>query len=144
MTVRAHLSKGVVLPRPFVNSFRVRKIVATVMRSEKKRRFGEINVVFVDRATIRRMNKQFLDTAGDTDVIAFPYENHSGDIYICGPIAIRNAKHYNEPLGRELTRLVVHGTLHLLGYADWPKKAQKKMWARQEPLVDALWRNQSS
>jgi rRNA maturation RNase YbeY len=123
-----------------VSSRRVSRIVETVFRSEKKKRGGDVNVVFVDAKTIRRLNKKFLNTAGDTDVIAFPYEKNGGDIYICMPVAKSNARRYDEPLGRELTRLVIHGTLHLLGYADWPKKQKEKMWARQEPLVERLWR----
>lgn len=124
----------------------VHKIVKTVLMSEKKSASGEINVIYVDKKRIRRLNRQFLDTSTDTDVIAFPYEPEKGrsrkimgDIYICVPVARSNSKRFNEPFSREVTRLVVHGTLHLLGYADHPEHARKKMWVRQEPLVEALW-----
>lgn len=137
MTVRAHVFPAVKLPARFRAS--VPRIVGFVLRSTGKNARGEINVAFVDRKTIRRLNCRFLDTAGDTDVIAFPYERPSGDIYICVPAGLANARRFGEPADRELTRLVVHGTLHLLGYADSPKKARDKMWAKQEPLVEALW-----
>lgn len=153
MTVRAHAATAVRLPPRFLKS--VSRIVKKVFRSEKKKGRGEINVAFVNRKTIRKLNRQFLDNKGDTDVIAFPYvalspirplESTSvayGDIYICAAVGAENARRYDEPVARELTRLVVHGTLHLLGYADSPKKARDKMWARQEPIVDALWRKKS-
>ncbi len=137
MTVSTHVSAGLKLPARFRAA--VPRIVRHVLRSEKKKFPGEINVAFVDRKTIRRLNRQFLSEKGDTDVIAFPYENQGGDIYICAPVAAANASYYKEPLGRELTRLVIHGTLHLLGYADWPKKARDKMWSRQELLVNKLY-----
>ena len=127
-------------PSRFVSRARVERIVKRVLRSERRALRGEINVAFVDRRTIRRLNKKFLDTTGDTDVIAFPYESPSGDIYICAPVAAENARRFGEPVGRELTRLVVHGTLHLLGYADEPRSARDKMWAKQEPLVESIWR----
>ncbi len=139
MTVSAHFLSPIKAVDA-VSPARVARIVQTVFRSEKKKRDADINVIFVDGKTIRRLNKKYLDTPGDTDVIAFPYENGGGDVYICLPVAVANARRYEEPLGRELTRLVVHGTLHLLGYADWPKKEKEKMWARQEPMVERLWR----
>jgi len=138
---------------------RIDAIVKKVLSSEKKSAAGEVHVIFVDRKNIRRLNRQFLDTPGDTDVIAFPYNRHpgasqsriyhgpgkkrsggtvEGDIYICLPVAKDNAGRFKQDLERELTRLVVHGTLHLLGYADEPERARKKMWSRQEPLVEKL------
>ena len=57
---------------------------------------------------------------------------NGGDIAICAPVAVQNARRFNEPPARELLRLIVHGTLHLLGYKDEPQRAQKKMWKKQE------------
>lgn len=105
---------------------------------------GEINIVIVDRAGIRRLNKKFLDETGDTDVIAFPYEpapgadTPYGDIYISAPVAEENAKRFGDDPRRELVRLAVHGTLHLLGYDDHRPADKKIMWARQEKLVEEL------
>lgn len=140
MSVSSHPLLNVRAAARFAAGPRVSSIVRRVLRSQKKRENGDINVLFVDSKTIRRLNKQFLRENGDTDVIAFPYEKTSGDIYICWPVAVANARRFKEPLERELTRLVVHGTLHLLGYADWPKKERDKMWAQQEPLVEKIWR----
>ena len=113
-------------------------MVKFVHKSEKKRITGEVNIVFVDKKTIRRLNRRFLGESGATDVIAFPYEK-GGDIFICPQVGRQNARRYKEPFEKELTRLVVHGTLHLLGYSDSPRKAREKMWARQEPMVGVLW-----
>jgi probable rRNA maturation factor len=54
------------------------------------------------------------------------------DIYISEDNAAENAGHFGESLKKELQRLVIHGTLHALGYTDYAPKAKKRMWARQE------------
>lgn len=118
----------------------VDRIIKAVLQREKIRVKGDVNVIFVDNKTIRRLNKQFLGETGLTDVIAFPYETDEvfGDIYISIPVARQNAKRFKEPYERELTRLVVHGLLHLLGYDDHLPNDYKRMWARQESLVAIL------
>ena len=66
-----------------------------------------------------------------TDVIAFPMNDNEngieGDIYISLPTAKENAEKYEEPYKKEVTRLVIHGVLHLLGYDDKTKKEKKVM-----------------
>lgn len=118
------------------------------LRSEKQRPWGEIHVILVDERAMRKLNWRFLKERGSTDVIAFPYEKEGaekrgltmGDVYISIPDARRNAKRFQEPFLRELVRLIVHGTLHLLGYKDHPAKQRHVMWAKQEALVERLCR----
>ncbi len=58
-----------------------------------------------------------------TDVIAFrindyKYSEIEGEIYISLERAIDNAKTYSQKISKELARLIIHGTLHLLNYKD--------------------------
>jgi probable rRNA maturation factor len=125
---------------------KVDRIVKTVFRLEKVRAKGVVNVVFVGRREIRRLHKKFLNERGDTDVIAFPHESVPspdgggpfGDIYVCVPVARLNARLYREPDHREITRLIVHGVLHLLGYSDNRPALKNKMWRRQELITTVL------
>ena len=60
-----------------------------------------------------------------------------GDIYICAEVARDNAKRQGVPAGEELLRLVVHGTLHVLGH-DHPagsKRTASRMWRKQEKIL---------
>lgn len=124
------------------------RVVKTVFSFERARPRGDVNVIFVDNKTIRTLNKRFLDEPGNTDVIAFPYEPPPGrvrdavfgDIYISVPVARENARRFEEEAGREVTRLIVHGVLHLLGYTDKKAALRKRMWSRQEALVERLSR----
>jgi probable rRNA maturation factor len=63
-----------------------------------------------------------------------------GDVYVCPWVAAREAKARRVPLRQELVRLVVHGTLHVLGW-DHPEddtRVRSPMWRRQERYVERL------
>ena len=124
---------------------RVREIVRAVMQAEGVRD-ALVSVTFVGVATISRLNRDYLSRRGPTDVIAFGLERAGaatpviGDIYICPKIAERNARRLRIPLKRELARLVVHGTLHVLGL-DHPEdgaRAASPMWRKQERILASI------
>jgi probable rRNA maturation factor len=105
-----------------------------------------VSVTLLDRAAIARMNRTHLDHAGPTDVISFGFARVTesdpvvGDIYICPEVARANAHARRVSMREELIRLVVHGTLHILGY-DHPEseeREQSDMWKRQERIVKRL------
>jgi probable rRNA maturation factor len=63
-----------------------------------------------------------------------------GDVYVCPWVAAREARARGIPLRQEVLRLVVHGTLHALGY-DHPegeRRTRSAMWRRQERYLEAL------
>lgn len=96
-----------------------------------------VSIAFVTKATIARLNRQYLGHNGTTDVISFAFRDPlEGDIYISPDVARTNARAYNVPVREELARLVIHGVLHVTGH-DHPKDARTAslMWKRQERLV---------
>jgi len=125
---------------------RVAEIARTVLRAEKVRR-ARLSIAFVDDARISRLNRRHLGHRGATDVISFALSDDAaeglvGDIYIAPDVARRNALEQGIPARDELTRLVVHGVLHVIGY-DHPEGAGRyasSMWTRQERLVRSLVR----
>jgi probable rRNA maturation factor len=101
-------------------------------------------VTFVGPARIRTLNREHLGHDRPTDVISFaltaPDGELVGDVYICGDVGAKQAKALGVPLKEELVRLVVHGTLHVLGY-DHPEgegRTRSAMWKRQERYVRRL------
>ena len=63
-----------------------------------------------------------------------------GDVYVCPWVAAREARTRGIPVRQELIRLLVHGTLHALGY-DHPegeRHTRSAMWRRQERYVETL------
>ena len=120
----------------------VRRIVAAVLRGERRR--AEVAVTFLGPARMRMLNREHLGHDRPTDVISFalpaPDGGLIGDVYICRAVAARQAKAFGVPLRQELVRLVVHGTLHVLGYdhPDGEGRTTGKMWKRQERYVRRL------
>ena len=114
----------------------IRAAVEHVLEAEH--RHARIAVTFLGKLPMRRLNARCLGHDYPTDVISFslpqPDGSSAGDICICRYVAARNARQHQSTVRSELLRLVVHGTLHLLGH-DHPRGASRTrspMWRRQE------------
>src|SRR5688572_14483381 len=102
-----------------------------------------ISVAFVGRTAITKLNRRYLRHSGPTDVISFGMGREAakmpaiGDIYICPEVAARNARANGVTLREELSRLVVHGTLHVAGHdhPDDESRTESEMWKRQERVL---------
>ncbi len=121
---------------------RVRRVVAAVLAGERRR--ARMSVTFLGRDAMRRLNALHLGRDRPTDVISFglrhPGGELVGDVYVCPWVAAREARTRGIPVRQEVVRLLVHGTLHALGY-DHPegeRRTRSAMWRRQERYVEAL------
>ncbi len=107
---------------------------------EAERRTAEISVTFLGAVSMRRLNKEYLGHDRATDVISFGLTGPgglAGDVYVCRAVAAQNARRHGVPVRQELVRLVIHGTLHVLGYdhPDGDHRIRSPMWRRQERYV---------
>ncbi len=99
-----------------------------------------LSITFLTPAKMRGLNFRTRRRNRATDVLAFPLTHLgvvAGDIYICPAVATRSAVEQGVPLREELLRLVVHGTLHVLGH-DHPEgtaRSDAPMWRAQERYV---------
>lgn len=123
----------------------VDRVARAVLRAERVAAF-ELSVTLVSDVRMRALNARFLRRRYLTDVIAFPLSGGgdlcAGDIYIAPGAARLSAREHCVSVRNEMTRLVVHGVLHTLGY-DHPHGAARldsTMWRRQERLVARLAR----
>jgi probable rRNA maturation factor len=97
----------------------VRAIVTATLALEQLRP-GEIAVVLTDDAALRSLNRRWRGIDRATDVLSFPYAKRAGRV--SGDLAIsldrlrEQARRYRTGQARELSRLVIHGTLHLAGH----------------------------
>jgi probable rRNA maturation factor len=125
------------LPAPVV-----RRVVETVLSGE--RRDADISVSFVGAAAMRALNREHKGHDRPTDVLAFALRHRGtrtlGDIYIAPMVARAQAARLGIRPRRELIRLVVHGTLHVLGHdhPEGPGRERSAMWRRQERYVERL------
>jgi len=92
----------------------------------------DVNLIFTSDTYVSNLKKEFFSKTQWTDVIAFPMHNKNekfieGEIYISMPTAKDNAKIYKQSFSKELARLVIHGSLHLLGIEDDTDEKKEKM-----------------
>jgi len=117
----------------------VLKLIRRILSDEDFEHRGSLSLVFVDDTHIQNLNRNYLDHDYPTDVIAFPLDDESddlwGEIYISVERAKEQAETYREPFRREITRLIIHGVLHLMGYSDQNAASKKKMKAKEEQYL---------
>jgi probable rRNA maturation factor len=121
---------------------RVIAVARAVLRAEQVPD-AALSITFVSDQRITGLNRQHLGHRGATDVISFALGRHvkdaplRGDIYIAPEVARRNADAHGVTPREELTRLIVHGVLHVIGF-DHPEgseRTESPMWRRQESLL---------
>lgn len=105
----------------------------------------ELSVALVDDATIHELNRDYRKKDKPTDVLAFPLfdpvperpEGMLGDVILSIDTARRQAKKHRRSLLEELTMLLAHGLLHLLGYDHQTDAEEREMTARTKDLEAA-------
>ena len=119
---------------------RLARVAALVLRAEKAGA-ALLSITLVTRRRIAAMHRRHLGHSGATDVISFGFRDPAGavigDVYLCPEIASANAKRLGVPVRAEIMRLVVHGTLHVLGHEhpEGEARTTSAMWKRQERLL---------
>lgn len=98
-----------------------------------------LTYIFCSDKYLLSINKEYLNHNYYTDIITF--DNSMSDQGILGDIFIsidrvkENASEFNEPLQRELNRVIVHGLLHLCGYKDKTEAEQNVMRQREDAYI---------
>ena len=102
---------------------------------------GEISFIFCSDNYLLKINKQYLDHDYFTDIITFDYvENNiiSGDIFISCDRVKENAGEYKTGFENELSRIIIHGVLHLLGFKDKNKTDKLLMTQKEDFYLNLL------
>jgi probable rRNA maturation factor len=100
---------------------------AAFSQADTKLTEAEMCIVIVDEEESHKLDLEYRGKDRPTNVLSFPYEypeglppeaigNLIGDLVICKSVVEREAKEQNKPLEAHWAHMVVHGTLHLLGY----------------------------
>ena len=75
----------------------------------------------------RELNRRFRNVGRATNVLSF----HTGDVVLCHPVVRREALAQGKSVAAHYAHLVVHGVLHLRGYAHEKKRDAARMEARE-------------
>lgn len=110
--------------------------------AEKLSEATELSILYVTIDHMRKLNNRYAGNDYATDVLAFPLMEEDeddgyllGDVVICPEVAATNAEKLGHPLSTELDTLLVHGTLHLLGYDHQGAEDKAKMDGRMAQLL---------
>jgi len=99
-------------------------------------KLAELNFILCSDEYLLRINKDFLQHDDYTDVITFDNAEEPkiilGDIFISLERIKENAVNFKSTTLEELCRIMIHGTLHLLGYKDKTKAAKTIMTAKED------------
>ena len=109
---------------------------------------GIFTIIFIGDEEMHEMNYRYRGIDRTTDVLSFALNDAKddfieevdvlGDIFVSIPKMKEQAKEYDHSEERELSFLIVHGLLHLLGYDHMTSEEEKVMFGLQkEVLIDA-------
>ena len=102
---------------------------------------GEVGYIFCNDSYLNNINKEFLNHDTLTDIISFDYclgKQVNGEIYISIERVTDNAKLYQVSFENELSRVIIHGVLHFLGYSDKTPEEKKGMRLKENTCLKEL------
>ena len=99
---------------------------------------ANLSIALVGQGRMRELNKKYRKKNRVTDVLAFPYSD-SGEVIVCLKEVKKNAKKYDTTFEKELSKVLIHGILHLLGYNHEKSEVQaKKMEEKENYYLEKL------
>ena len=114
---------------------KVREWISSTIKEEGDK-LKELNFIFCSDDYLLKINQEYLKHDTYTDIITFDNSEKegeiNGDIYISIERVSENAKNFNTSEINELHRVIIHGTLHLLGYLDKSKKDKVLMTEKED------------
>ena len=122
------------------------EIISSVLMEEGKT-LAEILVIFTSDEILSDLKKEFFNQEHLTDVISFRMNDYieekvEGEIYISIPQVERNARKFDQSFSRELSRIIIHGSLHLLNYDDSTINSKIKMTEKENYFLKKTnWKN---
>ena len=122
------------------------EIISSVLMEEGKT-LAEILVIFTSDEILSDLKKEFFNKEHLTDVISFRMNDYieekvEGEIYISIPQVERNASKFDQSFSRELSRIIIHGSLHLLNYDDSTINSKIKMTEKENYFLKKTnWKN---
>lgn len=101
-----------------------------------------LDVLLTDDATVADLNQRFRGKVGPTNVLSFPApataRPHVGDLALASGVCIREAAQQKKTIAHHLQHLLVHGTLHLVGFDHMTEAEAESMEALEKEVLAKL------
>ena len=113
----------------------------------------EVGLIITGQQKIHELNNKYMEEDRPTDVLSFPLLDFPdkkgfvvppdgvtrlGDVIVSFPQAVLQAEEHGHTVENEMTTLIVHGLLHLLGFDHAEEKETRKMKARESAILKEL------
>ena len=105
----------------------------------------ELTIRIVDEEEAMELNSKWRSKPEPTNVLSFPVDANTvlkprllGDIVICAPVIAREAQEQGKSMDSHFAHMVIHGTLHLLGYDHIEEEQAIKMEAIEVNMLKTL------
>ena len=109
----------------------LRKIGKVILRKERKQNL-DLSLVFLKELKMQELNRVYRGKNKPTNVLSFQEEELGlGELVLCPAVIRKDAKKYGITFKAELSRIFIHGLLHLVGY-DHAKDLDFKEMSRKE------------
>lgn len=112
---------------------------------EKIQPYAELNIRITDEEEARLLNKTWRNKNYATNVLSFTHDliphirpKPIGDIVICAPVINEEATRQQKPKDAHWAHIIIHGTLHLLGFDHAQQDEAIKMEALEIELMSQL------
>lgn len=102
---------------------------------------SELSYIFCSDDYLHKMNLEYLKHDTYTDIITFDYTEGivvGGDIFISIDRVKENALKFKTEFSTELSRVIIHGVLHLVGYKDKTTKEKEVMRSKEDFYLTLL------
>jgi probable rRNA maturation factor len=137
---------------PQIDAAALEQLTTHVLHGESVAGPVEVSIWITDEDELHTLNRTYRNVDASTDVLSFGADDDAdtpfvsapdqprylGDLAISFPHALRQAEEYGHSLQRELSYLLTHGLLHLLGYDHEQPDDARLMRGREEALLGAL------
>ncbi|MHC1779865.1 MAG: rRNA maturation RNase YbeY [Bacteroidales bacterium] len=118
----------------FINRSIYKRWIRAIILSEQRftilKKCGDLNIIFCNDDYLLNVNNQYLKHNYYTDIITFDYSDNqiiNGDLFISVDSVKNNSRKYQTEFIDELSRVIIHGVLHLCGYDDHTKEDKELM-----------------
>ena len=123
----------------------IRHWIATTLDRLERNEDAEICVRLVDEKEMAALNRDYRCKTGPTNVLSFPSHLPAemglpllGDIVVCAPVVVSEAVQQGKPARAHWAHMLVHGTLHLLGYDHVEEDDAMEMEALESAILASL------